>query len=773
MQNSVALSTRFVPFRATLPVALVRSQVYSTRSSKLLLKRRFRSSHSALAANCARKYCTPSPSDEAQSSAPSSLPVIAIIKEYVAAPSGRKEEVTRTVVSKIRPKLTSGYSEGAPDGGKVLYTEDEEEEDKLEPQKKEENVEESRTATHFKVFIAASPGVRGASSASKEALTDTKESRESNFKKLMVTLEEGSVHERIIKNHGLAALSYSEAYELVAEANGIRSEPRVMAGAHNMELDDPPARMIWDEEAKEMVEKDVSELPPEPGFFVRQLEKLWGTMASAFLPTGYPSTVSGDYDKYYRYLFLQNVAGSFSYVMSMTALLQAVGIGSGGALGAAAAISWVMKDGLGAIGMIFAAKVLGDANTFDANTIRSKFRADLVHNLGVSLELLTLLFPGSFLLLASLANTLKGVAGLVNGACKASINQRMAIANNLGDLTAKGHVQGLAAYLTGLSLGVLFDRVSSYLTKFLSGPMRDSIAEALQTVGMGEFSESFLNWSSFLVTTTGDAALATASSSAASIALVGPLFVISASLHMFCSYRALRALALPSLNQSRSHLLASKFIDAHPIELSFPGYDTVRTTPIDTELRIGKNLKSPASDSQEHVPNPSQLPTPFDISKEASERIVLPSILDSSLPRIVLGASVSTAFARHPSTLQPLIAKSIDAPYIIHGDDDGSKVWVVLAPEASPRSMLRAFFHACAARRIIAQTSSPEFNVKLWQGYGYDKLREYVDLKYPYFEAQVEAAGWRLDQILLSPSPTRASWTLSNPPRGVSDTPLL
>jgi hypothetical protein len=53
----------------------------------------------------------------------------------------------------------------------------------------------------------------------------------------------------------------------------------------------------------------------------------------------------------------------------------------------------------------------------------------------------TLLLPGVFLPLASLATTAKAVSGLANGASKAVILRGFAISDNLGDVTAKAYSQ--------------------------------------------------------------------------------------------------------------------------------------------------------------------------------------------------------------------------------------------------------------------------------------------------------------------------------------------
>jgi hypothetical protein len=58
------------------------------------------------------------------------------------------------------------------------------------------------------------------------------------------------------------------------------------------------------------------------------------------------------------------------------------------------------------------------------------------------LELATPLFPGFFLLFASGANVLKGLASITSAAARASFNKNFAMDENLGDITAKAQTQG-------------------------------------------------------------------------------------------------------------------------------------------------------------------------------------------------------------------------------------------------------------------------------------------------------------------------------------------
>ena len=69
-----------------------------------------------------------------------------------------------------------------------------------------------------------------------------------------------------------------------------------------------------------------------------------------FLPAGYPRSVAAGYRSYASWAAAGAVASSAGGVLSMHALLIAVGVGSGVAAPLAAAANWVLKDGLGQLG---------------------------------------------------------------------------------------------------------------------------------------------------------------------------------------------------------------------------------------------------------------------------------------------------------------------------------------------------------------------------------------------------------------------------------------
>ena len=102
---------------------------------------------------------------------------------------------------------------------------------------------------------------------------------------------------------------------------------------------------------------------------------------------------------------------------------------------AAAAYTWVLKDGLGQLGGIMFAARYG--SNFDEDIKKWRFLAMFALNMSVLLEIMTLKFPGAFLLIASLANVGKNICYLLASASRSQINMRLAKRNNMGDITGK------------------------------------------------------------------------------------------------------------------------------------------------------------------------------------------------------------------------------------------------------------------------------------------------------------------------------------------------
>ncbi|TVU22001.1 hypothetical protein EJB05_31674, partial [Eragrostis curvula] len=174
------------------------------------------------------------------------------------------------------------------------------------------------------------------------------------------------------------------------------------------------------------------------------------------LPAGFPGSVSDDYLDYMLLQLPTNVTGWICHVLVTSSLLKAVGVGSftgTSAAASAAAIRWVSKDGIGAFGRLLIGGRFG--TLFDDDPKKWRMYADFIGSAGSIFELLTPLYPGYFLPLASLGNLAKAVGRGFRDPSFRVIQNHFAESGNLGEVAAKEEVWEVGAQLLGLSIGVL------------------------------------------------------------------------------------------------------------------------------------------------------------------------------------------------------------------------------------------------------------------------------------------------------------------------------
>ncbi|KAL3120289.1 hypothetical protein niasHT_002089 [Heterodera trifolii] len=100
--------------------------------------------------------------------------------------------------------------------------------------------------------------------------------------------------------------------------------------------------------------------------------------AEVFLPQGYPSTVSADYLDYQLYDTLQAFASSLNGTLATLAVLKGVGVGNEQATVLAAALTWILKDGVGMLARIAFAWAKG--TRLDSDCKRWRLFADLLND---------------------------------------------------------------------------------------------------------------------------------------------------------------------------------------------------------------------------------------------------------------------------------------------------------------------------------------------------------------------------------------------------------
>ncbi|KAG9155912.1 hypothetical protein Leryth_004161 [Lithospermum erythrorhizon] len=204
-------------------------------------------------------------------------------------------------------------------------------------------------------------------------------------------------------------------------------------------------------------ERDDSELSRLQSSLGTDSELFWipQIIKDFFLPAGFPESVSNDYLDYILWQFPTNVTGWICHVLVTSSLLKAVGVGSVGgttAAASAAAIRWVSKDGIGAVGRLLIGGRFG--SLFDDDPKQWRMYADFIGSAGSIFDLSTPLYPGYFLPLASLGNLAKAVARGLKDPSFRVIQNHFAIAGNLGEVAAKEEVWEVSAQLLGLALGI-------------------------------------------------------------------------------------------------------------------------------------------------------------------------------------------------------------------------------------------------------------------------------------------------------------------------------
>jgi len=166
----------------------------------------------------------------------------------------------------------------------------------------------------------------------------------------------------------------------------------------------------------------------------------------------FPPDVTPDYYAFTAWRFSQRCMSATVGVFGTQALLLALGV-KAGRIGQAAAISWVLKDGLGRVGKMIWASGMG--KDFDVDPKRWRFRSALLYATGNGLEIVTQVFPASFLLFATAANTLKQVSMLTSSACRNAMYRSFSEkTQNIANITAKGEAQIVIADLIGMVAGI-------------------------------------------------------------------------------------------------------------------------------------------------------------------------------------------------------------------------------------------------------------------------------------------------------------------------------
>ncbi|CAI0390585.1 unnamed protein product [Linum tenue] len=212
------------------------------------------------------------------------------------------------------------------------------------------------------------------------------------------------------------------------------------------------------------------------------------------LPEGFPHSVTSDYLDYSLWRGVQGVASQISGVLATQALLYAIGLGKG-AIPTAAAINWVLKDGIGYLSKIMLSKF---GRHFDVNPKGWRLFADLLENAAFGLEMLTPAFPHLFVLIGAVAGAGRSAASLIQAcslplalffnfaATRSCFYAGFAAQRNFAEVIAKGEAQGMVSKFIGIMIGIA-----------IANQIGSSIPLALTTFGVVTVIHMFCNFKSY------------------------------------------------------------------------------------------------------------------------------------------------------------------------------------------------------------------------------------------------------------------------------------
>ncbi|XP_019461107.1 PREDICTED: protein root UVB sensitive 3 [Lupinus angustifolius] len=382
---------------------------------------------------------------------------------------------------------------------------------------------------------------------------------------------------------------------------------------------------------------------------------VWRRLLQAFVPEGFPTSVTSDYVPFQIWDLLQGLSTYIRTMLSTQALLSAIGVGEKSATVIGATFQWFLRDLTGMLGGILFTFYQG--SNLDSNAKMWRLVADLMNDIGMLMDLISPLFPSAFVFIVCLGSISRSFTGVASGATRAALTQHFALQDNAADISAKEGSQETVATMIGMALGMLVARV---------------------TIG-----HPLAIWFSFLSLT---------------------LF------HMYANYRAVRCLALTSLNPRRSSILLQNFMES------------------------GQVLSPKQVSSLEHV-LPIQFMSWRSKNTSSLDKAVCLGMRVSSFNNMEIKELLLSAASYYSKAKYLLVERKEFINVIVHKDSNAADV-------------LKSFIHALVlANNNVGKSKSLHSDSQMW-----------MDNHYEVFIQKLKSLGWKTER-LLSPIIWRANWT--------------
>jgi hypothetical protein len=167
-----------------------------------------------------------------------------------------------------------------------------------------------------------------------------------------------------------------------------------------------------------------------------------------FIPRG---DVAPEYVYFQACDSLQATCSYLRGILAIHSTLVGVGVGDSQASALSAVATFVLKDGSGMLGsLIFS---YGYSHIFDCEVKFWRLFADVINDVGLTLEVIAPLFKDNFLFITVFANICKSLCGVAAGATRVGISQHFATEGNISEVQAKEGTQETFVSMMGLMLG--------------------------------------------------------------------------------------------------------------------------------------------------------------------------------------------------------------------------------------------------------------------------------------------------------------------------------
>nr|GMD84619.1 protein root UVB sensitive 3 isoform X1 [Ipomoea batatas] len=184
-----------------------------------------------------------------------------------------------------------------------------------------------------------------------------------------------------------------------------------------------------------------------------------GKILQAFIPEGFPNSVTPDYVPFQVWDLLQGLSTYVRMMLSTQALLSAIGVGEKSATVIGATFQWFLRDLSGMIGGILFTFYQG--SNLDSSAKMWRLIADFMNDLGMLMDLLSPLLPSAFLFILCLGSLSRSFTGVASGATRAALTQHFALQDNAADISAKEGSQETVATMIGMAFGMLLARITN------------------------------------------------------------------------------------------------------------------------------------------------------------------------------------------------------------------------------------------------------------------------------------------------------------------------